>query len=79
MFVYYRFEKEVTKNGDILGYRFTPPVDVFADPDTNPDNRCFCPHGPPCAPSGLNNISFCQYGKLSYSNRLFLFLLIFEI
>ncbi|XP_077301238.1 scavenger receptor class B member 1-like [Arctopsyche grandis] len=56
-----RFEKEVTRKGDIKGYRFTPPNDVFADPDTNPDNRCFCPSGPPCAPSGLNNISFCQY------------------
>lgn len=60
----FRFEKEVTRKGDIKGYRFTPPTDVFADPDTNPDNRCFCPSGPPCAPNGLNNISFCQYGTI---------------
>ncbi|KAJ8916553.1 hypothetical protein NQ315_000195 [Exocentrus adspersus] len=55
------FEKEVVGSDDIPGYRFTPPKDVFASVDENPDNMCFCPQGPPCAPSGFFNVSLCQY------------------
>lgn len=55
------FEKEVLGSGGIPGYRFTPSPDVFASVEKNPDNMCFCPGGPPCAPHGLFNVSACQY------------------
>lgn len=63
MNLFSRFEKEVDTAGGVKGYRFVPPKDVFADVAKNPDNECFCPGGPPCAPDGLFNVSFCQYGK----------------
>lgn len=55
------FEKEVDTRNDVKGYRFSPPETVFADIEKNPDNMCFCPAGPPCAPNGLFNVSLCQY------------------
>ncbi|KAK7793327.1 hypothetical protein R5R35_003063 [Gryllus longicercus] len=55
------FESEVETAGGVPGYRFTPPVDVFGDTTENPENECFCPGGPPCAPSGFFNVSLCQY------------------
>lgn len=58
-----QYEKEVSTAGGVLGYRFTPALDVFASVDRKPDNMCFCPAGPPCAPNGLFNVSLCQYGK----------------
>jgi hypothetical protein len=63
------FEKEVVTNGDVLGYRFSPPTNVFADIEHNPENECFCPNGPPCAPNGLFNVSACQYGEFLYINK----------
>lgn len=47
-------------------YRFTPPKNVFGSVEENPDNLCFCPQGPPCAPSGFFNVSLCQYGKFDH-------------
>ncbi|XP_076255610.1 epithelial membrane protein isoform X1 [Rhynchophorus ferrugineus] len=55
------FEKEVVGSNDVPAYRFTPPKNVFASVEENPDNMCFCPQGPPCAPSGFFNVSLCQY------------------
>jgi hypothetical protein len=55
------FEKEVEGRGGVPGYRFTPSERVFGAPETTPENMCFCPHGPPCAPQGLFNVSLCQY------------------
>lgn len=49
-----------------MGYRFTPPADAFADRERNPENDCFCPAGPPCAPHGLFNVSLCQYGTIFF-------------
>lgn len=46
---------------DVPGWRFTPPTDVFASVDEKPEQICFCPGGPPCAPSGTFNASACQY------------------
>lgn len=57
------FDKEVDTHRGVPGYRFTPNLDVFASVDRNPENMCFCPAGPPCAPNGLFNVSLCQYGK----------------
>lgn len=59
----FRFKEEVETPGNVLGYRFSPPDDVFAEIEKNPDNECFCPSGPPCAPHGLFNVSLCQYGN----------------
>lgn len=58
------FEKEVNTKNDVPGFRFTPDENVFASVENNPDNDCFCPGGPPCAPHGFFNVSLCQYGKL---------------
>jgi scavenger receptor class B protein 1 len=55
------FDKEVEGRGGIPGYRFTPSPNVFASIEKNPDNMCFCPGGPPCAPHGMFNVSLCQY------------------
>lgn len=55
------FQKEVTVDG-LPGYRFVPPSDVFARPEDNPDNSCFCFTKDGCnTPSGLFNMSACQY------------------
>ena len=62
----HRFDKEVEASGGVPAYRFTPPKNVFENPALTPENDCFCPHGPPCNPNGLLNVSLCQYGK-SYS------------
>lgn len=56
------FEREVETKGNVTGYRFTPPLSVFADVESHPENMCFCPAGQPsCSPNGLFNVSLCQY------------------
>lgn len=60
---FFSFDKEVKASGGITAYRFSPPKNVFGSVEENPENMCFCPQGPPCAPSGFFNISACQYGK----------------
>ncbi|XP_014612664.1 PREDICTED: scavenger receptor class B member 1 [Polistes canadensis] len=55
------FQKEIMTTGDIPGYRFTPPTNVFASPDKVHSQQCFCPAGPPCAPEGTFNVSACQF------------------
>ncbi|XP_043498614.1 scavenger receptor class B member 1 [Polistes fuscatus] len=55
------FQKEVMTTGEIPGYRFTPPTNVFASPDKVHSQQCFCPAGPPCAPEGTFNVSACQF------------------
>jgi len=54
----------VDPNG-IPGYRFVPPSDVFGTPAENPDNACFCnnPDGNCNTPSGVFNVSACQFGS----------------
>lgn len=68
------YEKEVITKADVIGFRFTPPQNVFADIQNYPENTCYCPAGPPsCAPNGLFNVSLCQYGKKPfYSSTLLL-------
>lgn len=55
------FKEEVMTANNVPGWRFTPPTDVFASVDEKPEQVCFCPAGPPCAPSGTFNASACQY------------------
>ncbi|XP_050425596.1 scavenger receptor class B member 1 [Adelges cooleyi] len=37
------FKKQVETNGQVMGYRFGPSEQAFADPDKNPENECYCP------------------------------------
>jgi len=55
------YQEEVEHHG-MSTYRFVPPKDVFGTPAENPYNSCFCSDGY-CAPSGLFNISSCQFGS----------------
>ncbi|XP_019871825.1 scavenger receptor class B member 1 isoform X2 [Aethina tumida] len=55
------FDEEVVGSNDVPAFRMTPPKNVFDNPEDNPENDCYCPHGPPCAPSGFFNVSLCQY------------------
>ena len=45
--------------------RFVPPKNVFGTPQENPDNACFCNQasGSCNVPSGVFNVSICQYGS----------------
>lgn len=47
-----------------LGFRFTPPMNVFDTPESNPDNDCYCmvDEGNSCGRQGLFNISACKFG-----------------
>lgn len=47
----------------IEGMRFSPPASAFANVTVNPENKCYCVGGPPCAGSGLFNISSCKFGS----------------
>ncbi len=58
-----RFQKEVITYNDIPGWRFTVPDDVFASPNVNKENICYCSSSVDCAPSGTFNVSACQFGK----------------
>lgn len=64
------FEKEVDTRNNVPGYRFTPTEDVFASVEKNPDNMCYCPAGPPCAPHGFFNVSACQFGEYTFSHNI---------
>lgn len=64
--IYFRFQKEVVASAGVPAYRFSPPEDVFASSEEKAENMCFCPHGPPCAPSGFFNVSLCQLGMYFY-------------
>ncbi|XP_014213612.1 scavenger receptor class B member 1 [Copidosoma floridanum] len=55
------YKQDVVTSGDVPGFRFVPPADVFSSPDRVPSQQCFCPSGPPCAPEGTFNASLCQY------------------
>ena len=46
-------------------FRFVPPSNVFGTPDQNKDNACFCknPNGACDTPSGVFNVSICQFGS----------------
>jgi len=56
------YQQDVQHHG-INTYRFVPPADVFGTPEENPRNECFCSDSGQCAPSGLFNISKCQFGS----------------
>lgn len=39
----HRFKKQVEAKGGVKAYRFGPDHRAFADPDHEPENRCYCP------------------------------------
>ncbi|XP_014479622.1 PREDICTED: scavenger receptor class B member 1 [Dinoponera quadriceps] len=55
------YQHDVVSAGDVPGYRFSPPTNVFTTVENLPSQQCFCPAGPPCAPEGTFNVSLCQY------------------
>lgn len=55
------YQQDVPHHG-INTYRFVPPSNVYGTPKENPRNQCFCKEGE-CAPSGLFNVSTCQFGS----------------
>jgi len=58
------YQKDVIDGNGIPGYRFIPPNNVFAPPEENPDNECFCLNHEGCnVPRGLFNMSACQFGS----------------
>lgn len=62
------FNKEIVNANGIPGYRFVPTANVFGTPQENPDNACFCnnPNGQCDVPSGIFNVSSCQFGSPIY-------------
>ena len=60
-----KFDKEITDPHGIPGYRFVPTSNAFGTPKENPDNACYCnnPGGCPDVPSGVFNVSICQFGS----------------
>jgi len=59
------FSEEFVDPNGLTGYRFVPPSNVFGTPDQNKDNACFCknPNGACDTPSGVFNVSICQFGS----------------
>jgi len=57
------YKKDVSHRG-VQGFRFTPPMNVFDTPESNPDNDCYCmvDEGNSCGRQGLFNISACKFG-----------------
>ncbi|XP_016946835.1 lysosome membrane protein 2 [Drosophila biarmipes] len=55
------FEKEATIYNDIDVLRYRTPMDVFAHPDNNSANACYCQNTELCLPSGVINATKC-YG-----------------
>lgn len=61
-----RFEKEVTILNNIDVFRYRTPMDVFDDPEKNPENQCYCHNTARCLPSGVINATKCYNGAPIY-------------
>lgn len=53
------FEEELNILDGIPVWRYKAPLDVFAHPDQNPSNQCFCDRASECPPSGVFDVSKC--------------------
>uniref|UniRef100_A0AAR2JVJ0 Scavenger receptor class B, member 1 n=1 Tax=Pygocentrus nattereri TaxID=42514 RepID=A0AAR2JVJ0_PYGNA len=58
--IYMLFEKEVEVKG-IPAYRYTPPRDVLASGENNPENKGFC-LDKKCLDDGVLNVAVCRKG-----------------
>lgn len=59
-----RYSEEITILDDIDVWRYITPPDVFAHPNQNPDNICYCQSSDikSCLPSGVFNGTLCYDG-----------------
>ena len=55
----------------VTTYHFSPPASVFADPDDDPDNSCFCTSHPDCLHAGVLNVSKCRGADLCIKMGLY--------
>ncbi|XP_037817284.1 lysosome membrane protein 2 [Lucilia sericata] len=53
------FEKEVTIFNNIDALRYRTPLNVFSNPEENPNNACYCHNTETCLPSGVINATRC--------------------
>lgn len=53
------FDSEVNILGGIPAWRYKAPLNVFAHPDNNSQNHCYCHGSGTCAPAGVFNASKC--------------------
>lgn len=53
-------EESYTKQG-FRSYNYKMPKNMFASPEINPDNECYCSNGN-CPHKGLQDIGACYYG-----------------
>uniref|UniRef100_T1PF54 CD36 family protein n=1 Tax=Musca domestica TaxID=7370 RepID=T1PF54_MUSDO len=53
------FEKEVTIYDNIDALRYRTPLNVFGNPEDNPNNTCYCQNTKRCMPSGVINATKC--------------------
>lgn len=57
------YVEDITVHDGIPGLRFRAPRDLFAKPDVNPQNACYCRFEMGfCPPSGVFDASPCTYG-----------------
>lgn len=54
-----QFEKEVTILNNIDALRYRTPLNVFSNPEGNPNNLCYCQNTETCMPSGVINATRC--------------------
>ncbi|XP_055858648.1 scavenger receptor class B member 1 [Episyrphus balteatus] len=59
------FEEEVTILKEIDVWRYRTPMNVFANPDDNPENACYCDASSvKCLPSGIFNGTQCYQAPI---------------
>lgn len=49
----------------IPAYRYRLPGNVFASPDKNPDNKCYCKNSA-CPPCGTFNTAPCNFSQCRF-------------
>ncbi|XP_063898703.1 scavenger receptor class B member 1 [Helicoverpa armigera] len=59
----FQYEKTVEISDGIELYRYRMPLDVFDDPEHNPENQCYCEiDTATCPPRGVINVTDCTMG-----------------
>lgn len=62
------FDSEVNVFDGVPAWRYKTPMNVFAHPDENPDNQCFCHiETGVCPPSGVFNGTLCYEAPIFVS------------
>nr|UEN71287.1 sensory neuron membrane protein 2 [Gregopimpla kuwanae] len=55
------FKKEVVTESGLLGYQYSLTDDFLDQPDTNPENECYCRKMDKCLKKGLSDLTPCYY------------------